>query len=195
MEVGTCQNREKSILTYQKGRYTRRWCKQIDLYCLSPAFTYGMPKCLSPAFTVRYAQDSQERNTNSKMHRFSYINLAKYFAVLLRPFVGQSEHHLRNSETFVQRKPYGTDILVRFDVVSVFIKIPLENTTTNTFTEISQADCRVHETCPNNHIFSSCRLVLPTEGRSVHRIPLVPVAANCRSCGTLWTESHKHSCK
>jgi hypothetical protein len=54
----------------------------------------------------------------------------------------------------------------------MFTKIPLENTTTNTFTEISQSDCRFHEACPNNHIFSSCQLVLPTEGRRVHRISL-----------------------
>ena len=79
----------------------------------------------------------------------------------------------------------GKNILVTFDVVSVFTKIPLENTTTNTSTQISQADCRFHETCPNNHIFSSCRLVLPTEERSVHRIPLAPVVANCRISGTL----------
>jgi hypothetical protein len=108
------------------------------------------------------------------MHCLSDINLAKYLAVLLRPFVGQSEHHLKNSEKFVQRKQsitlQSTDILASFDVVSVFTMIPLENTTTNTFTEMSQADCISHETCPNNHVFSSRRLVLPTKGRSVHRI-------------------------
>jgi len=74
------------------------------------------------------------------MHRLSDINLAKYFAVLLRPFVGKSEHRMKNSEILVQRKQsitlQSTDILVSFDVVSVFTKIPLENTTTNTVTEI-----------------------------------------------------------
>jgi len=82
----------------------------------------------------------------------------------------------------VQRKQLitlqGMDILVSFDVVSVFTKIPLENITTNTSTEISQTDSRFHETCPNNHIYSSCRLVLPTEGLTVRRIPLAPVVAN-----------------
>ena len=127
--------------------------------------------------TVRYVQDTQGRytvKTSSEMHRLSDINLAKYLAVLLRPFVGQSEHHIKNSKTFVQRKQsitlQDTDILVSSDVVSVFQRFRLENTTTNTFTEISQADCRSHETCPNKHIFSSCRFVLPKEGRSVHRI-------------------------
>jgi len=127
--------------------------------------------------TVLYAQDSQGRDTvktNSEMHRLSDINLAKYLAFLLRTFVGQSEHHLTNSEKFVQKKQsitlQSTDILASFDVDSVFTMIPLENTTTNTSTETSQADCISHETCPNNHVFSSCRLVLQTEGRSVHRI-------------------------
>jgi hypothetical protein len=82
----------------------------------------------------------------------------------------------------VQRKQsftlQGTDILVSFDVVSVFTKVPLDNTTKNTSTEISQADSRFHETCPNNHIYYSCPLILPTEGRTVHRIPLAPVVAN-----------------
>ena len=102
------------------------------------------------------------------MHRLSNINLAKYLAVLLRPFVGQSEYQMKNSETFVQRKLsitlQGTDILVSFDVASVFTKIPLKNTITNTSTEISQAECKFHETCPNNNLFSSCRLFYQQKG-------------------------------
>jgi len=120
--------------------------------------------------------------TNSEKYRLSDINLAKYLAVLLRLFGGQFEYHLKNSELFVQRKQsitlQGTDILVSFDVVSVFTKIPSENTTTNTFTESSQTDCRFHGTCLNNYVFSSCRLVLPTEEWSVRGISLASVVAN-----------------
>jgi hypothetical protein len=58
--------------------------------------------------------------------------LAKYLAGLLSPFVGQSDHHIKNSETFVQKlhsiRLQDTDILVSFDVVSLFTKVPLEDT-------------------------------------------------------------------
>jgi hypothetical protein len=74
------------------------------------------------------------------MHSLSDITLAKYLAVLFRPFVRQSKQQLKNSDTFVQRKQsitlQDTDILVRFDVVSVFTGISLEITTANTFTEL-----------------------------------------------------------
>jgi hypothetical protein len=57
--------------------------------------------------------------------------LAKYLAGLLSLFVGQSNHHIKNSETFVQNLESSnlqeTDILVSFDVVSLFTKVPLED--------------------------------------------------------------------
>jgi hypothetical protein len=49
--------------------------------------------------------------------------LAKYLAGLLSPFVGQSDHHIKNSEMFVQNLQsinlQETDILVRSDVLSL----------------------------------------------------------------------------
>jgi hypothetical protein len=58
--------------------------------------------------------------------------LAKYLKDLLRPLVGQSDCHIRNSEAFVQKlqsiELQEMDILVSFDVVSLFTKLPLEDT-------------------------------------------------------------------
>jgi hypothetical protein len=58
--------------------------------------------------------------------------LAKYLNGLLGPLVGQSDHHIRKSEAFVKKlqtiKLQETDILVSFDVVSLFTKVPLEDT-------------------------------------------------------------------
>jgi hypothetical protein len=59
-------------------------------------------------------------------------SLAKYLTGLLRPSVGQSNCHIRNSEAFVQKlqsiKLQETDILVSFDVVSLFTKVSLNDT-------------------------------------------------------------------
>jgi hypothetical protein len=45
--------------------------------------------------------------------------------------VNLSEHHIRNSEDFMQKlhniNLQSTDILVNFDVVSVFTKVPLKD--------------------------------------------------------------------
>jgi hypothetical protein len=58
--------------------------------------------------------------------------LAKYLAGLLSPFVGQSNHHIKTSEMFVQNlhsiSLQETDILMSFYVVSLVTKVLLEDT-------------------------------------------------------------------
>jgi hypothetical protein len=58
--------------------------------------------------------------------------LVKYLTGLLGPLVGQSDYHIKNSEAFVKKlqaiKLQETDILVSFDVVSLFTEVPLEDT-------------------------------------------------------------------
>jgi hypothetical protein len=58
--------------------------------------------------------------------------LGKYLVGLLSPVVGQLVHHIINSRKFVQElyiiNLQEPDILVSFDVVSLFTKVPLEDT-------------------------------------------------------------------
>jgi hypothetical protein len=58
--------------------------------------------------------------------------LVKYLTGLLSLLVGQSDHHIRNSEVFVLKlqpiKLHEMDILVSFDVVLLFTKAPLDDT-------------------------------------------------------------------
>jgi hypothetical protein len=58
--------------------------------------------------------------------------LAKYLTGLFRLLVGQSDCHIRNSETFMQKlqsiKLQEMDILMSFDMVLQFTKVPLEDT-------------------------------------------------------------------
>jgi hypothetical protein len=57
--------------------------------------------------------------------------LAKYLTGILRLLVGQSDCHIKNSEAFVQKLQSSCkkqDILVSFDVVLLFTKVPLDDT-------------------------------------------------------------------
>jgi hypothetical protein len=58
--------------------------------------------------------------------------LAKYLAGLLSPLVGQSNYHIRNLEAFIQKlhdiELNKADTLVSLDVVSLFNKVPLDDT-------------------------------------------------------------------
>ena len=54
--------------------------------------------------------------------------LSKFLASLLKPVVGQNVHHVRNSQQFAefitsQQLP-STEVLVSFDVVSLFTRVP-----------------------------------------------------------------------
>ena len=54
--------------------------------------------------------------------------LSKFLTSLLSPIVGLSDHHVRNSQHFVQfvntQKLRDTEVLVSFDVVSLFTRVP-----------------------------------------------------------------------
>jgi hypothetical protein len=58
--------------------------------------------------------------------------LAKYLEGLISPLVGQSDHHIRNSEAFIQKlhdiQLTKADTLVSFDVVSLSTKVSLDYT-------------------------------------------------------------------
>lgn len=54
---------------------------------------------------------------------------AQHLKKLLAPYVGKCAHHIQNSEDFVQRlrqlRTVESDIMVSFDVVSLFTRVPL----------------------------------------------------------------------
>jgi hypothetical protein len=59
-------------------------------------------------------------------------SIARYLTGLLNPLVGYSPSHIRNSEDFTHKlntiSLKESDILVSFDVVSLFTRVPLEDT-------------------------------------------------------------------
>ena len=59
----------------------------------------------------------------------SCINLSKEIARILSYLVGRSEHHVKNSYDFVEflnTIKVDDESMVSFDVVSLFIKIPVD---------------------------------------------------------------------
>ncbi|KAK5644761.1 hypothetical protein RI129_006061 [Pyrocoelia pectoralis] len=58
--------------------------------------------------------------------------LSKYLTRLLQPHIGQTTHHIKNSDHFIECmknfKLEEEDILVSFDVISLFTKVPLMET-------------------------------------------------------------------
>jgi hypothetical protein len=59
-----------------------------------PSRLYGLPNIHKEETPLRPLVNCNASPTH---------NLAKYLTGILSPFVGQSEHHVKNSETFVQR--------------------------------------------------------------------------------------------
>jgi hypothetical protein len=109
--------------------------------------------------------------------------LAKYLASLLSQLVGHSDHRIRNSETFVQKLQSvclkETDILVSFDVVSLFTKVPLDDT-------LQLLSRQFHKQTVDliRHMLTTTYFHL--DGSFYHQIngvavgsPLTPVVANC----------------
>ena len=82
---------------------------------------YGLPKIHKPDVPLRPIVASQGSPT---------YNLAKYFAEILKHLVGKPEHHVVNSKEFItkieQTKLDEDEILVSFDVVSLFTNVPID---------------------------------------------------------------------
>ncbi|KAG8237323.1 hypothetical protein J437_LFUL014488, partial [Ladona fulva] len=88
-----------------------------------PPRLYGLPKIHKDGVPLRPIVSAINSPT---------YNLAKYLASLLSPLVGHCEHHITNSTEFVKILPKihldPEDIMVSFDVVSLFTRVPLEDT-------------------------------------------------------------------
>ena len=88
-----------------------------------PPRIYGLPKIHKQGIPLRPIVNSIGSPN---------YHLAKYLARILKPFVGGTAHHVKNSYDFVktvqQISINAEDILVSFDVKSLFTKVPLEDT-------------------------------------------------------------------
>jgi hypothetical protein len=97
--------------------------KKVILHTSIPPRLYRLPKIHKEGIPLRPIVNCIT---------FPTYSLAKHLAGILIPFVGHSPSHIRNSEDFIQKLNticlQKSDILVSFDVVSLFTKVPLEDT-------------------------------------------------------------------
>ncbi|XP_071450120.1 uncharacterized protein [Hetaerina americana] len=88
-----------------------------------PPRLYGLPKV--------HKEGAPLRPIVSAIGAPTY-GLARYLTGVLAPLVGSCEHHIKNSAEFVQTLKNihleDRDILVSFDVVSLFTKVPVKDT-------------------------------------------------------------------
>jgi hypothetical protein len=107
----------------KKSNIPEEVVKKLIHHMSAPPRLYGLPKIHKNDLSLRPAVNCIAYPTCA---------LAKYLAGLLSPLVGQLNSHIKNSEVFVQELKsiilQETDILVSFDVVSLFTKVPLEDT-------------------------------------------------------------------
>jgi retron-type reverse transcriptase len=108
--------------------------------------------------------------------------LSKYLANLLKPFVGQSTHHVKNSAAFINivdsLKLETEDLMVSFDVVSLFTKVPISDSISLLKTLFSEDIVNLFE-----HVLTSTYFIFhgqffeQTDGVAMGS-PLSPVIAN-----------------
>jgi hypothetical protein len=93
--------------------------KRLLLHSSVPPRLYELPKI--------HKKDMSLRPAVNCITSPIYL-LVKHLMGLLNPFVGHSSFHIKNSEAFIQKLSaihlQGTDILVSFDMVSLFTKVP-----------------------------------------------------------------------
>ena len=119
-------NIERKICSKLSGFKKAGILSQTLHNCLRPSATvcpkfYGLPKIHKPNVPLRPIVASIGSPTYA---------LAKYLAEILKPVVGKTEHHVVNSKEFVTKMEQirlgKNDILVSFDVVSLFTNVPVE---------------------------------------------------------------------
>jgi hypothetical protein len=119
----TANIERQAVALIKKSAITQEWLDKILPHASVPPRLYGLPKI--------------HKDDVALIPIVNYIGsptygLAKYLAGLLRPFIGQSIHHITNSKSFVNKlcsiKLQDTDMLVSIDVMSLFTRVPLEDT-------------------------------------------------------------------
>lgn len=110
----------KTIQLIKQMNWDQETVKQIQPAQSRPPRLYGLPKIHKPEVPLRPIVSAIDSPT---------YKLAKHLASLLQPHVGNTEHHVKNSRHFVEILGgihlNSNDILVSFDVESLFTKVPV----------------------------------------------------------------------
>ena len=107
------------LLKLKRGRLSDRTYNQLRSSAGRVPRRYGLPNIHKPDTPLRPIVLFLSSST---------YGLSKFLASLLKLVVGQSAHHVRNSQDFAQftksQRLSGTEVLVSFAVVSLFPHVP-----------------------------------------------------------------------
>jgi hypothetical protein len=111
---------ERKTVLLKNSSFPEEVCQQVQTQGSRPPRLYGLPKIHKPGVPLRPIVST----IGSPTYR-----LAQHLAHLLN---GHSPHHIRNSIEFVQvlgsLQVDTHDIIVSFDIVSLFAKVPIRET-------------------------------------------------------------------
>ncbi|KAG8233126.1 hypothetical protein J437_LFUL012552, partial [Ladona fulva] len=96
--------------------------RNLLLQAPAPPSLYGLPKVLKEGVPLRPIVSAINSPT---------YHLAKFLSKLLAPYIGRCKHHVKNSADFVKLlsklRLDPKDLMVSFDVISLFTKVPIED--------------------------------------------------------------------
>jgi hypothetical protein len=113
----------KTVLLLKKSPFTEEIRQQLRPLGSRPPRLYGLPKIHKPDVPLRPIVSTIGSPT---------YHLAQHLAGLLNTYTCHSPHHVKNAVEFVQTlnslRVNPHDIMVSFDVVSLFTKVPVNDT-------------------------------------------------------------------
>lgn len=114
------------------------WYKEQLIYSSYPGSHRGLHRdCVRgrphPHVSTAYRRITKTVPLRLTVSAIATYNLAKHLTKKLGPLVGKCGHHIRNPTDFIDKlkemKIWPKGIMVSFDVVSIFTKVSIENTT------------------------------------------------------------------
>jgi len=119
----TSKIEKQTTFLIKRSDFPEDVAKKLILHTSVPPRLYGLPKIHKKGIPLRPIVNYITSPT--------YL-LVKHLTGLLNPLIGHAPSHIRNSEGFIQKlntiRLQQSDILVSFNVVSLFTKVLLEDT-------------------------------------------------------------------
>jgi hypothetical protein len=147
--------------------------KRLTPSCQITPRIYGLPKIHKEGTPLRPIVNTIGSPT---------YELARYVAGILRPLVGKTDSYIKDSRDFVElikeEKIDSKDMLISFDVVSLFTKIPL-NEAIQVIKEVADPQtARLAEVCLKSTFFSFQGEFFEQTSGVAMGSPLSPIVAN-----------------
>ena len=160
--------------------------KYLSPNCSKPPQIYGLPKVHKESIPLRPIVSAIGSST---------YRLAKELARILTPLAGGTETQVKNSTEFVQQieeiEPQEGEVIVSFDVVSLFTKVPIQEAMQAIHSRLTQDEsledrttitvpdiCHLTEMCLRSTYFKFQDVFFEQVEGTAMGSPLSPIIAN-----------------